>query len=79
MKYKYYKTKYARLSPTDVFVLVTDKPDINGYVTVYTPIGQHGDAIIDYIKNDCKEISLETYLKASKGIYTPEEYIKQEV
>jgi hypothetical protein len=71
-KYKYYKTKYKRLSPGDIFVLVDDE------LTIYTPIGQHSTASLDYIKNDCKEISLETYLKVSEGIYTPEEYIGKE-
>lgn len=75
MKYKYYKTKYAKLSPADVFVLVSDEPDIFNWLTIYAPIGQHGNASPDYVKNDCKEISRKTYLKVSEGIYTPEEYI----
>ena len=77
-KYKYYKTKYKRLDPIDIFVLVDNEPDINGEVAIYTPIGQHSGASPEYIKNDCREISLETYLKISKGIYTPEEYIRKD-
>lgn len=76
MKYKYYKTKYKRLVPHDVFVLIHDIPANPGNVVIYTPIGQHSEASKDYIENDCKEISKETYLKVSEGIYTPEDYIK---
>jgi hypothetical protein len=69
MKYKYYKTKYKRLSANDVFVYL-------GGNELYCPIGQHSTLSLDYLNNDCKEITKEEYLKASEGIYTPEEYIK---
>ena len=68
-EYKYYKTKYARLSPSDVFVYL-------GGQDCYTPIGQHGTLSLDYLHNDCKEISKELYIKVSDGIYTPSEYLK---
>mgnify|MGYP006989395060 CR=1 FL=1 len=67
-EYKYYKTKYARLSPSDVFVLT-------GETEFYCPIGQHGNLSLDYLK-DCKEISKALYIKTTEGIYTPEEYLK---
>lgn len=69
MKYKYYKTKYQRLDPADVFVYLGD-------TEYYCAIGQHGNLSIDYLKNNCKEISLDQYVKTTKGLYTPEEYLK---
>lgn len=67
MQYKYYKTKYKRLSAGDVFVYL-------GGTGLYCPIGQHSNLSLDYLK-DCKEITKEDYLKASEGIYTPKEYL----
>lgn len=46
----------------------------------YCPMGQHGhfgETDGSEVLKDCKEISLETYLKVSNGIYTPEEYIEK--
>jgi len=66
--YKYYKTKYARLAPNDIFVYL-------GNDEYYCPIGQHGTLSFDYLDNDCKEITKEQYIKTSEGIYTPEKYL----
>ena len=66
--YKYYKTKYARYSASDVFV------DL-GNLEIYCPIGQHSTRSESYIK-DCKEISKKKYIEVSDGIYTPEDYLK---
>lgn len=68
MKYKYYKTKYARYSPTDVFVYL-------GGVDCYCAIGQHSQLSLDYLKNDCKEIGKKKYIQITDGLYTPPEYL----
>ena len=67
MKYKYYKTKYKRLNPVDIFVYL-------GGLDMYCPIGQHGQLSLEYLK-DCKEITKKVYLKISERLYTPKEYI----
>ncbi len=69
MHYKYYKTKYVKLSPSDVFVYLGNKD-------YYCPIGQHGTLSLDYLRNNCKEITKEQYIKTSEGIYTPNDYIQ---
>lgn len=77
MKYKYYKTKYKRWSASDVFVYIEEPwNDYSGEMTCYCPIGQHGECSVDYVKNDCKEIKKEQYIKVSEGLYTPKEYLK---
>ena len=67
-KYKYYKTKYARKSPIDVFVYLRNNE-------LYCPVGQHSTLSQDYLLNDCKEITKTEYKKISKGFYTPKEYL----
>jgi len=67
MKYKYYKTKYARYSPSDIFVYL-------GGIDCYCPIGQHSQLSLEYLK-ECKEITKEKYIEVSNGLYTPEDYI----
>lgn len=67
MEYKYYKTKYKRLAPNDIFVYLGD-------TDCYCPIGQHGTLSLEYLK-DCKEITKEQYIKTSEGLYTPEDYL----
>jgi len=67
MNYKYYKTKYARWSASDVFVYL-------GGTDCYCPIGQHSNLSLEYLK-DCKEITKAEYIKASDGLYTPKEYL----
>lgn len=66
---KFYKTRYARKSPADVFVYL-------GGGELYCPIGQHSTLSLDYLKNDCKEISKADYIAISGGLYTPEEYLQ---
>jgi hypothetical protein len=66
--YKYYKTKYKRLSPKDIFVYLGGKD-------YYCPIGQHGQLSLEYLK-DCKEITKEIYIKVSGHLYTPKTYIR---
>ena len=75
MKYTYYKTKHARLSPADVFVFIPDKWNKAGDYTCYCPIGQHGPCSLEYVKKDCKRISKAVYMKVSEGLYTPQEYL----
>ena len=43
-------------------------------LTYYCPIGQHSEGQRAWL-NECRKISKKEYLEASKGIYTPEEYI----
>lgn len=69
MKYAYYKTKYKRLDPRDVFVYL-------GNLECYCPIGQHSEIDLVCLLKECKEITKEQYLKTSGGLYTPEEYLK---
>ncbi len=76
MKYKYYKTKYAKLSPSDVFVCLGIGGQRSGEFGLYCPIGQHSTGSINYLKDSCIEIPLKTYLKTGEGIYTPGEYIE---
>lgn len=58
----------------NVFVAIDDIANSRGDLTVYCPIGQHSSASLDYIK-ECKEITKEEYLEASKIFYTPKEYL----
>lgn len=67
-KYKYYKTKYARKSASNIFVYLGDDQ-------CYCPVGQHGSLSQNYLLNDCKEISKKEYIGISKGLYTPEDYL----
>lgn len=58
----------------DVFVAIDEIADYNGNLTIYCPIGQHGAGNPQYI-DECMEITKEDYMHASKGYYTPEEYL----
>lgn len=66
--YRYYKTKFKKLQANDVFVYL-------GGTDYYCPVGQHSTLSLDYLKNNCKEITKKTYIEASLGLYTPEEYL----
>jgi hypothetical protein len=75
----YYSDKDADkdkpLSPDSVFVAIDEPWDYTGkYITAYCPIGQHGALDRDYLK-ECSKITREQYIQASKGFYTPEEYL----
>ena len=64
--------------PEQVFLVIpnTEKDCADdGCIMTYAPIGQHSEAFISYL-DECIEISKEEYLEISKGIYTPEEYLK---
>jgi hypothetical protein len=73
--YKFYKPKNEKADPVNVFVVVPEIEANPGNVVIYSPIGQHGEASKDYIKEDCIEIKMSTYKKVSSGIYTPKEYL----
>ena len=66
--YKYYKTKGEELNPKDIFVYL-------GGIDLYCPIGQHSQLSMEYLKEDCEEITKEEYIKTSGNLYTPKEYI----
>ena len=76
-KYTFHIDREEPKEPTSVFVADWDSIGAcaEGRIMVYAPIGQHTEADIDYVKNDCKEITKEEYMKISEGIYTPEEYL----
>lgn len=68
----YFIDKEDEMLASTVMVVIDE-----GYkrLTYYTPIGQHSEMDRDYFKEQCKKITKEEYLKASKGIYTPPEYL----
>lgn len=71
-KYTYYKPRYTRYRAENVFVFLgTDK---HGQPGCYCPVGQHSTLDLAYLQ-ECVIISKAQYLKASMGLYTPEEYI----
>ena len=78
-RYHYYHTKHARYNPNDVFVLLPENQrecQNSQLIGIYTPIGQHSEADLNWIISNCIEISKEKYLEVSEGFYTPEEYLK---
>ena len=82
MKIKYFKDKYRKLNAGSVFLVDIDS-DRNGEVwpkqlTGYMPIGQHSAITKYFIKYDAVEITKEQYIEASRGLYTPEEYLNYE-
>lgn len=73
----YFAPKGEERTPINIFVVLNEYHDINKkYLVCYAPIGQHGALDPEYLKA-CERITKEEYLKASKGIYTPEEYLKE--
>lgn len=77
MKITYHIDRTAeKNSIAHVFLTIWDSvPDCNpGLVMVYSPIGQHSEASIEYVRK-ARKISVKEYLRMSEGIYTPEEYI----
>lgn len=79
MNIKFYIGKKEQKEPKNVFLVIWDSTDDGScnpnMVMSYCPIGQHGEASIDYVKNDCKEITKDDYLHISEGLYTPPEYL----
>lgn len=68
-KYKFYKNvKSPTGNPSDLCIVLDDE-------TIYSPIGQHGSYVKAYL-DDCIEITKEQYVEESKGLLTPEEYLK---
>lgn len=87
MEYKYYQDTTSKLPGGEqyhpshtVFVTLGEgyfstAHDGEHYIQTYSPMGQHGEATYDYVK-ECKEITKEEYIRLSEGLYTPEEYIR---
>lgn len=71
-KYTFYKPRYARYEPKNVFVYLGIE---NGEAGSYCPIGQHSAIDLGYLQ-ECVIISKAQYIKASMGLYTPEEYLQ---
>jgi hypothetical protein len=59
----------------DVFVAIDEVATNYGDIQIYCPVGQHGSSSKIYLEEDCEEITLEEYKKASEGLYTPHEYL----
>lgn len=71
----YYMDKDGDLSPGSVFIAIDEPADIQGkFITGYCPIGQHCHIDREYLK-ECIPISKEQYIQASKGFFTPKEYL----
>lgn len=71
----YYIDKGGSLSPGEVFIAINRFWDWQGkYITAYCPIWQHGPLDKGYLK-ECYKITKEQYIQASKGFYTPKEYL----
>ena len=61
----------------DVFVALDQVENSRGDLAIYTPTFAHCTASPGYIE-ECEKITKEEYLAASKGYYTPEDYLKEE-
>lgn len=72
----YHVGKGEKIEPKNVFVVLhgSEKSCNNGMIMTYSPIGQHGEASLDYVK-ESKEITKKQFLAVSEGIYTPQEYL----
>lgn len=55
-----------------VFISNKDGSELQGYC----PIGQHFNTTYEYIAQ-CTRITVQQYLQASSGLYTPKEYIEE--
>jgi len=77
MKYTFHVDKKETIQPKNIFIALwgTEEDCNPGMVMVYAPIGQHSEAYVAYIKNDCREITEEQYAYISRGIYTPSDYL----
>lgn len=62
-----------KTNATDVFVAIQFLG--GGVFEYYCPVGQHGQGHARYL-DECSEITKEEYLEASKGLYTPSDYIE---
>lgn len=67
-------TKEEDARPEDVFIAFKIPVNNIGDFEIYCPATQHGSADKEYIKR-CKPITVEDYIKYSKGLYTPNEYL----
>ena len=59
---------------SDVFVCIDIRGD--GRFEYYAPVGQHGEGVVEYLDN-CREITREEYMEASKNLYTPSDYLSR--
>lgn len=76
MNIKFYRHKNKQVSANTVFLVDHDeKWNTIGDLLSYAPIGQHGACNELFITEDAVEITKEDYIEASKGFYTPEEYL----
>lgn len=80
MNITYHIGKNEKMEAKNVFVALWDSTKdgscTEDRVMIYSPIGQHGEASIDFVKNDCLECTREEYTEASSGIYTPPMYLQ---
>jgi len=62
------------VNPSNIFVAISEKFNNNGYMTSYSPTCQHSALSKTYLA-ECQRITKAEYIRISKGIYTPEEYL----
>lgn len=70
----YFVDKNEEMTPATIFVAINEIWDSQGNITAYTPIGQHSSLSREYLK-ECNQIIKGDYIKYSKGIWTPKEYL----
>lgn len=65
----------AELEPLNVMVIYENYHPVHGkFLTIYNPVEAHGEIGFDYF-DECIQITKEQYSEASKGYYTPAEYL----
>jgi hypothetical protein len=82
MTIKYYKSKdYQKFGAAAYFLVNLEdfrpatRGDRNDLYMSYAPIGQHSECAREYFENDCLEITKKEYIPATKGLYTPKDYL----
>ena len=70
----YYVHKTAKINVHEVMIVIDEQFSPTHDFTCYSPYEQHGGMTRGYF-NECKQIKKEEYLEASKGYYTPKEYL----
>ncbi|MCR8994611.1 hypothetical protein [Brevibacillus laterosporus] len=71
----YIHKDYAELEPLNLMIIYEDCHEVHGkFLTMYNPVEAHREIGYDYF-GECIQITKEQYLEASKGYYTPSEYL----
>lgn len=74
--YYVHKDNLDNIQASTVEVVIKDDLEFehSGRLTIYCPIGQHATGTVEWFE-ECVPITKEQYLHASRGFYTPEEYL----